>query len=470
MPTMSLGANPRERVLRHGVRITRCLRVSAGRSMAARSCSACVVACADSRPHFDGGTQSWALVWDCFIRWDHVVVCRPVRATGHLAACSHGRVFRLICYSGRHDPRPTSGRARVLDRYVRGWRRMVSRRRVVSPISVVHSPSCSCRGTSLDRAGGWIGVYGLSYMVWVVAALGAFRHRAFWILFLLLPAFSWLLPLVDTPDRRALLVQAEGVSEAQTELFNLANPAEKVDVAVLPELAYLNSAASAIKATGGPADLARRLDAPVVFGAVEGNYFNGPFDNVAAVLDEHGELLGTFPKQRPVPLVRDGTPGTRRPIFPVSHGVLGVGICYDFDAPEVAASLVRQGATVLVAPTYDAMSWSGVQHDQHELLVRLRAVENDRWILRSASSGRSEAVSPHGVPSAEGIAVGARGSLTVAFGHRTTQPLGGQCYILGPVCAGGTCLFVLVFGVRRWRSKGLIQTTSTNKMNATPTT
>jgi apolipoprotein N-acyltransferase len=296
----------------------------------------------------------------------------------------------------------------------------------------------------------WVGVYGLSFLIWFVAAWGAIGPRPAWALFLLLPAFSWLLSPVEAPDRKALLVQAEGPGAAEAVLARL--PEERVDLAVLPEYAFLTSPAAVLAQSDGPAALARKVSAPVVFGAVEGNYWSGAFDNVAVVIAADGEELGTFPKQRPVPLIRDGTPGARRPVFPIGQGVLGVAICYDFDAPEVAASLVGRGATVLVAPTFDGMSWGGVQHAQHELLLRLRAVENDRWVVRVASSGRSEVVSPHGVPSAEGIAVGETGFVTVAFAHRTGSPLGGRAHVLGPAAAAGTVLFLVLWGIGRWRS------------------
>jgi apolipoprotein N-acyltransferase len=299
----------------------------------------------------------------------------------------------------------------------------------------------------------WVGVYGLSLLIWFLTAWGVYGPKPVWGAVLLLPASWWLLPPAGAPDRRALLVQVERPHDPR-EVLKLV-PAEPVDVAVLPEYAYTDPPRSVLEQeqANGPAALARRVSAPVVFGAVEGNYWRGGFENVAAVIAADGELLGTFPKQRPVPLFNDGTPGTRRPVFPVEGGVLGVGVCFDFDAPEVAAALVGQGATVLVDPTFDALSWSSVQHRQHELLLRLRAIENDRWILRAASSGRTEAIDPLGVPSAEGIAIGDTGFVTVGFAHRTGRPLGGQAHLLGPASACGTLLFLVVWGLSRWRSR-----------------
>jgi predicted amidohydrolase len=215
-----------------------------------------------------------------------------------------------------------------------------------------------------------------------------------------------------------------------------------------------DGALAVLAAPYGPAALARRAASPVVFGAVEGDYFSAKFANVAAVVDAEGTLLGTFPKQRPVPLMADGVPGDRRAVFPLDQGVLGVAVCYDFDAPEVAGWLVRHGATVLVAPTMDALSWTATQHAHHGLLARLRAVENDRWLVRATSSGRSEVIDPRGAPSAGGVEVGETGCAVLPYGHRATRPLGGQLSALGPLAAVAALPFAVVRAVRWLRTEG----------------
>ncbi len=297
----------------------------------------------------------------------------------------------------------------------------------------------------------WLGVYGLTYMLWFIAAAGALVTARWWLAFVLVPACAWLLPAISPPDRAALLVQAEdrGIHEA---LIASMSP-EEVDLAVLPEYAFPFSCEKALTSRRGPTTLARKLNCPVVFGTLEGEYGRPNFQNVAALIDADGSLLGTFPKQRPVPLMVDGRPGERRPVFTVDGGILGMGLCYDFDAPEVAASLVRSGATVLVAPTGDLMDWGRIQHLHHELLVRLRAVENDRWVLRATSSGRSEAIDPHGVPSADFLDIGEKGSVKVGYGHRTSLALGSYASWLGPLAAGLTILFVLHQGIRAFRKR-----------------
>jgi apolipoprotein N-acyltransferase len=299
----------------------------------------------------------------------------------------------------------------------------------------------------------WLGVYGLSFVIWLVAAAGAFRPVAY-AGFLLLPACWLLLPGDGTPDRRAVLLQTEYGAGIESLIARV--PKEKLDLAVLPEYAYTRSPESVLAWKNSPRALAGKIEAPVVFGAVEGTYAEMPFRNVAAVIGPDGRLLGTFTKQRPVPLMVDGVPGEERPVFPVDGGVLGVAICYDFDAPAVAGELVRSGATVLVAPTMDAMSWGRVQHEHHALLFRLRAVENDRWLVRASSSGRTEVISPRGVPSREGVEIDKVGSVVLPFAHRDSSALGGRLAFLGPVSAAGAALFLawrIVARLRRRRGE-----------------
>ncbi|MFL5328436.1 MAG: nitrilase-related carbon-nitrogen hydrolase [Gemmataceae bacterium] len=297
----------------------------------------------------------------------------------------------------------------------------------------------------------WLGVYGFSFVIWLVAGLGAFRHMTLWTFFLLFPLASFLLPAVDSPNRTALLIQAE--SEVDIKDLIAATTTTAVDLAIFPELAFLRSPSQALASPYGPVLLARKTHSPVVFGAADGDYHGMKFLNLAAVIDESGKLLGTFQKQRPVPLMGDGEPGTERPVFSVGQDVLGVAICYDFDGPAVANSLVSSGATVLVVPTLDAIWWTRVQHAHHELLLRIRAVENDRWVLRAASSGRSEVIDPHGVASAKGVEIGDVGSITLPFAHRSSFALGGKLSPLGPVFCAGTLGFAMLSLITMWRQR-----------------
>jgi apolipoprotein N-acyltransferase len=294
----------------------------------------------------------------------------------------------------------------------------------------------------------WLGTYGLTFIIWTVAAAGVFGRPWIWLAFLLLPACSLLLPEVDAPDHRVLLLQTGETNSVESLVSSVST--DTADLVVMPEYSYFASYTSALASRQGPVALARKLGCPVIFGAVDGEYGTPAFDNVAVVIDSGGAIIGTFPKQRPVPLFLDGRPGKRRPVFALDQGTLGVAVCYDYDAPEIAASLVRQGATVLAAPTFDALWWGRLQHVQHELLLRLRAIENDRWILRAASSGRSEVIDPHGRPSLEGIEIGEKGTIAVGYGLRDGIALGGQTWVLGPA---SLVISVIAGLYAAWRSR-----------------
>jgi apolipoprotein N-acyltransferase len=290
----------------------------------------------------------------------------------------------------------------------------------------------------------FIGCYGLTVVVWMIAGWGALGDRRFWLCFLLLPLTSLLLPEPAPAKQTAVLIQVEGADSFHALIAD--QTAEPADLAVLPEYSSVRSPQAVLADSRGPRVLVEKLDCPVVFGAVEGDFASGNFLNVAVVVDREGRVLGRFVKQRPVPLFRDGKPGFERPVFRVGDQVLGVAICYDMDAPAIASLLTAQGASVLVVPTFDALPWGRIQHVHHEQLLRLRAVENDRWILRAVSSGRSEAIDPLGRPSREGVEIGQTGSVRVGFAYQHRFAPGGQLHWLGPLA----CIIAAVYLAHTW--------------------
>ncbi len=290
----------------------------------------------------------------------------------------------------------------------------------------------------------WLGCYGLSLVIWFLAAWGVYARSEIWLAILLLPLSSLLLPSVDEPDRQALLIQTENSTETEAMFDEI--PSDNFDLVVLPEYAYRVSPEVALHSPHGPSELARRTGASVIFGAVDAPWESKTYSNVAVLIDERGNQVWTFPKQRLVPLLETGVPGTTSSVYKVDQGALGVAICFDFDAPEIAGKLCEEGATVLVVPIHDGAG-GPVRNVHHELLVRLRAVETDRWILRAANSGRSEAISPKGIPSVEGVPILQKGHVSVSFAHRDTHPLGASMYWLGPLAALSSLVIPIAAGL-----------------------
>ena len=298
----------------------------------------------------------------------------------------------------------------------------------------------------------WLGVYGLSGLIWFTIACGAWqttwcRRSCVWSSLALLPAASLMLPAVDAPQRVALLVQGEGTFDVERVIARL--PTQKADVAITPEFSYSKDYSLALESASGPRLLMQKTQALTVFGAMR-MLAKKRFENVAVVLapGQH-DPLGWYVKHRPVPLFLDGLPGTLTPVFPFpdGQGTLGVGICYDFDAPAVAAELVANGATVLAAPTGDMVHWGELQHQHHGQLARLRAVECDRWLLRAVSSGRTEVINPAGHPSQAGLPFPTPGSLLLPFDHLTTRPPGIRLHWLGPASFATSFTLLLLMAI-----------------------
>lgn len=74
----------------------------------------------------------------------------------------------------------------------------------------------------------------------------------------------------------------------------------------------------------------------------------------------------------------------------------GPAICYEVVYPRLVAAQSANGATVLVTITNDAWFGHSAAPVQHLNMVRLRAIENDRWFLRAATTGISALIDPSG--------------------------------------------------------------------------
>ena len=143
----------------------------------------------------------------------------------------------------------------------------------------------------------------------------------------------------------------------------------------------------------------------------EGNpprYFNSiflvaPDGSVRSVYDK--QLLVPFGERFPFPglgflhrrfaRLREFTPGPTRPPLPTRAGPAGVTICSEAMFPEIAATRVREGAAYFVDPAHDTWLTPKFSAQQFDI-VRLRAVEQRRYLVRASTSGPSAIVDPHG--------------------------------------------------------------------------
>jgi len=90
------------------------------------------------------------------------------------------------------------------------------------------------------------------------------------------------------------------------------------------------------------------------------------------------------------------SPGLNPELLPVDGHRLSVAICYEVVYPDLVRQFVAGGSELLTTITNDA--WFGqtsapVQHFQQ---AAMRAIENGRYLVRSANTGISGIVDPYG--------------------------------------------------------------------------
>jgi apolipoprotein N-acyltransferase len=174
---------------------------------------------------------------------------------------------------------------------------------------------------------------------------------------------------------------------------------------LLEEPAYLDAIARELAArdaellVGGPRDGGG--PAPAFFNSF---FLVGRDGRVAAHYDkevlvpftEYFPLGGVDFLRRRFERVRVFAHGPPTPPLPTRAGPAGVLTCNEGMMAELAAERVREGAAFLVNPSND--TWAAdLRFAEHLFdIVRLRAVEQRRWLVRASTSGPSAIVDPWG--------------------------------------------------------------------------
>lgn len=126
----------------------------------------------------------------------------------------------------------------------------------------------------------------------------------------------------------------------------------------------------------------------------------------------------------------------------------GPAICYEIVYPQITRTQIRNGADVLVTITNDAWYDGTSAPAQHLAQARLRAVEGDRYLLRSATTGISAYIDPTGRV-LESIPMGRDGIIYARFQPRTAL----TPYVrFGDWFAWGAAVVVLIAAVARRRN------------------
>jgi apolipoprotein N-acyltransferase len=89
-------------------------------------------------------------------------------------------------------------------------------------------------------------------------------------------------------------------------------------------------------------------------------------------------------------------PGKQRTVFTTGGHTYGVFICYESIFGDEIRHLAQQGADVLINISNDGWYGNTSASWQHLNMVRMRAIENHRWILRATNTGVTVAINPFG--------------------------------------------------------------------------
>ena len=83
-------------------------------------------------------------------------------------------------------------------------------------------------------------------------------------------------------------------------------------------------------------------------------------------------------------------------------GNIGSAICFESSFPELMREQTERGANLLVVTTDDSWFDKTSEIRQHAAMSAVRAVENDRYVLRAATTGVSQVIDPTGRVVGEG--------------------------------------------------------------------
>ncbi len=89
-------------------------------------------------------------------------------------------------------------------------------------------------------------------------------------------------------------------------------------------------------------------------------------------------------------------PGQERTVFSTGRHSYGTFICYESIFGDEMRHYAQLGADVLVNISNDGWYGNTSASWQHLNMVRMRAIENHRWILRATNTGVTAAINPYG--------------------------------------------------------------------------
>ena len=188
--------------------------------------------------------------------------------------------------------------------------------------------------------------------------------------------------------------------------------------------------------------------------------------NSALVMGPRGNVVGRYDKIHLVPFgeyvplqdflffakkltreVGDYGRGTQRKVFDMNGVRAGIFICYESVFPDEVREFSANGAQVLVNISND--QWYGETGApwQHLQMSRLRAIENNRWVLLATNNGTTSSIDPLGRVAAQ-VQRNVRTTLTAPYALESESTFYSR---YGDVFAWACVVISLLAVFVRWR-------------------
>ncbi len=301
---------------------------------------------------------------------------------------------------------------------------------------------------ALCRVASWAGVYGVSCEIAVVntALAAAFlvprRKRSTMLIAaaaaaVVLQAGVLLDPPALPHDRTALLLQ-QNIPPATDSQWTRPQVEETLQDLTNVTLGAVNTGSAPIEIDGiiwpeSPApfftndpmyrsavsSLAQKAKTWVVAGAIGVDNASAIHQqlafNSAVMVAPNGEWVGRYDKIHLVPFgefvplrrympfmdmltkeVGEFDRGTSRAPLDASGAKVGVFICYESVFPGEVRQFAQQGAQLLINISNDGWYGDSGAYLQHLNMTRMRAVENNRWLLSATDTGLTASIDPFG--------------------------------------------------------------------------
>ena len=283
------------------------------------------------------------------------------------------------------------------------------------------------------RLAPFTGVWGLSFVFALISCVIAavilrrFRLASLWLL--ILPGL-FVLPEIPAPergDRAAVLVQPNidddtlwspelvqrsGQQLAMLSLSPIIGRDGAVDLIVWPEMPapfYTDDPGFIANVSY----VARTAQAGLLTGVVGRMAMAGPF-NSAMLFSAEGGIVSRYDKVNLVPFgefvpwpfgliakkvsseTGDFEPGREIVVSSLGSHRIATFICYESVFPSYIRQFAASGAEVLFNISNDSWFGKSQARYQHLQIVRMRAAENRRWIVRAADNGITGVIDPAG--------------------------------------------------------------------------